>query len=621
MADLNLVARVVDKTKQGLSGVGKNIDNATKSTGKLKKAGKAAGLAVAGIGAAAVGIGGKVVKDLLATGDALDKMSKRTGVGVEELQKLGFAAEQSGSDLATVEKALLKQAKAIEAPTKAAEEAFEALGLSVDELKGKSPEEQFKIISEAMSGIEDPAEKARLAQDLFGKSGAQLIPLMDEGADGIAALGSQFEDTGNIMSENTAQSAAQFNDSMNILKNQGMAAGQEAFAALAPVMATAAEKFSELPMGAKATIAGMTALAPVLASAGSAIRGLTGITQGLAAAKKVVVGLLNKEKIAQVAKTVATVAGTAAQKAATAGQWLLNAALTANPIGLVIAALVALGAAVVVAYNKSEKFREIVTNAWNKIKEVWDTVSSIFKPAFEAFWDGIKVVFQTAWDLISGYFKTVIGIIQDVFRIFKSVFTGDWRGVWDGIKNLFSNAWNNIFGIFTTTINNILSKFGFGRDALARIWDNISSKVSSVWDGITGMIKGAINGIIGFINKLVNAWNGLKFKIPEIKLPKIKLPFGKSIDAGTFGGQSFSFPKLPTIPRLAEGGIVTSPTLALIGEKGPEAIVPLDRGRGTPQPLTVILNLDGVELGQAIVSNVNEASRRGELLLQGNFTQ
>ena len=74
-------------------------------------------------------------------------------------------------------------------------------------------------------------------------------------------------------------------------------------------------------------------------------------------------------------------------------------------------------------------------------------------------------------------------------------------------------------------------------------------------------------------------------------------------------------------PKMAQGGIVTRPTIAMIGEAGPEAVIPLGKGGMGGQPLYVTLNLDGVELGQAIVSNVNEASRRGELLLQGNFTQ
>jgi hypothetical protein len=86
-----------------------------------------------------------------------------------------------------------------------------------------------------------------------------------------------------------------------------------------------------------------------------------------------------------------------------------------------------------------------------------------------------------------------------------------------------------------------------------------------MWDGIKNAFRSAINWIIG-------AWNGLQF---SIHIPKVHIK-GTNVDVG---GGELGF-GVPSIPMLANGGIVNSPTLALIGEAGPEAIVPLNRGSG-----------------------------------------
>ena len=611
MASLDLVLELVDKTKAGLDSAGRNIDKTTKKTGGLRKASAAAGVAVGAIAVAGVGIGTALFAEMLDASQAIDNLSNTSKFGVENLQALGLIAKKSGGDIEDIADASremqLRLAEAATLGSGPAVDALNLLGVSLEDIQKLKPEKQFELIRDKLSEIEDPAERAFLAEELLGSSTERLTELIALSADEFDAQRDAVIESGKVMSEDAVDGNVKAAEAMGSLLGSVKGLTTNLLSNLSPIVEKIA-KFLEGNM-TPAVIALSVALGvtTMVASINLAVTAFTKIKAALAAAK----------------------VAFAATKAATLA---MNAALLANPIGIVIAVLVALGAALVIAYNKSETFREIVQNVWAKVKEAfqiavdfivetWDKFSGPFLAAFQALWSGVQLYFETVWNLISGYFQTAIDLIQDVFRIFKAVFTGDWRGVWDGIKNLFSNAWNNIFGTFSTTIDNILSKFGFGRDALARIWDNISSKVSSVWDGITGMIKGAINGIIGFINRLVNAWNGLQFKIPEITLPKVNLPFGKSVGGGTFGGQSFSFPKLPTIPRLAEGGVVTSPTLALIGEAGPEAVVPLNRSRGAPQALTVILNLDGVELGQAIVSNVNEASRRGELLLQGNFTQ
>ena len=181
---------------KGESRLNKFKGGATKIFGAVKKA--ATGLAIGGA-AALVGFGVAAVKNFADVGDQLDKMSKRTGFSVESLGELKFAAEQSGASLETVEKGAKRMASTIldaQMGLSTAVDAFDALGIKADELKGKSPEEQFQIMANALAGVEDASTKAALAQDVFGRAGTELLPLFNAGEKGMAALRDQAKSLG-----------------------------------------------------------------------------------------------------------------------------------------------------------------------------------------------------------------------------------------------------------------------------------------------------------------------------------------------------------------------------------------------------------------------------------------
>lgn len=100
---------------------------------------------------------------------------------------------------------------------------------------------------------------------------------------------------------------------------------------------------------------------------------------------------------------------------------------------------------------------------------------------------------------------------------------------------------------------------------ISSIWNSIKETASKVWGSIKDTIRATINGIIGYINKWIRALNNIKIRVPSITIPFV----------GTVGGWTISLPKIPEIPMLAEGGIVTKQMLAIVGEAGPEAIIPL----------------------------------------------
>ena len=160
------------------------------------------------------------VKQFANVGDSLNKMSLRTGVSVESLSQLGFAAEQSGGGLEVLEKGIIGMQKSIlnaERGLSTSVDTFDDLGLSVASLQGLSPEQQFKTIADAISRVEDPSRRAGLALQILGKSGQKLLPMMMDGAKGIEALQIQADSMGLTISTADAQKAADFTDQMNIL--------------------------------------------------------------------------------------------------------------------------------------------------------------------------------------------------------------------------------------------------------------------------------------------------------------------------------------------------------------------------------------------------------------------
>lgn len=141
----------------------------------------------------------------------------------------------------------------------------------------------------------------------------------------------------------------------------------------------------------------------------------------------------------------------------------------------------------------------------------------------------------------------------------------------------------------------------FGKDLGVALRDGIVDLLSGAWSGASTFARGLANSIIGFVNdNIIDRLNGLlEFEIG--------LPFGQSF--------RFNAPDIPNLPQLADGGIVRSPTLALIGEAGPEAVVPLNR-RGMSSGLmggvmNITINPPAGSSGPAIVEALKREVRRG----------
>ena len=212
------------------------------------KYGKVAAVGIAAIGVAVVGVGVAVSKSL-AKFDDIGKASARIGITTDAVQKLGFAAEQSGANFDTVERGLTRMAAALDdarlSENAPAARTLKSMNLSIEQFDGLNPEQQLELFADALSQVEDPSLRAAYAQDVFGRSGAQLLPLLQNGSAGMRALGKEFEATGGLIDGKAIKSGERFNDTMNVINKTIMAVRDQFVAALLPTLQRVADVFRE----------------------------------------------------------------------------------------------------------------------------------------------------------------------------------------------------------------------------------------------------------------------------------------------------------------------------------------------------------------------------------------
>lgn len=311
---------------------------------------------------------------------------------------------------------------------------------------------------------------------------------------------------------------------------------------------------------------------------------------------------------------------------------------------IVVGIIAAVVGAIVYLWNTSEEFRNIIkgilNDIWTLIKRLWDEV---LKPLFSFLAD----VFMTVIMPIAAFLGTVlVDVVMAVFRVIKSIWDNVLKPLVDFLIDVLAialqaiidvwNAWKPtievVFGILMWLWNNALRPLvdfiirflcgaikDFGvtvkdvLDAVKRIFSGIIDFIAGVFtgdwsrawrgvvnifggimDGLGSVIKAPLNGVIWLINQAIQGMN--KIKVPDW------------VPSWLGGGQGIN---IPQIPYLARGGIIDSPTLAMVGEAGKEAVVPLENNKGGLRELASLLL---TEMGPRNFSN--DSSGDGDLILQ-----
>lgn len=222
---------------------------------------------------------------------------------------------------------------------------------------------------------------------------------------------------------------------------------------------------------------------------------------------------------------------------------------------------------------------------------LWVMFMDTFFPGWQEAWLQAFVFFQQIWTSISTFLGNILNAIKTI-----------WITVWTAIKAFFTTIWESMKTFLGTTWDSILGMFNVANDKIKSVWtntwDSVKNIVVGAWENIKNTIKASINWVLEKINFIIRKANEIasKFAIPGFKPIQI-----------------------PTIPLLAKGGIVTEPTLAGIGEAGPEAVIPLSRaggmsGLGTTVNITINGDVSGEELVQTVQDRIMDLMRVNERL-------
>ena len=262
----------------------KGLREASRQIGNFANSARRTASALVGIGTAIVAPLALAVRTFAKVGDELDKTAARTGIAVDSLTQFGFAAEQTGSDLATFEKGVQRLSRSIFDASRnqaTAVDAFAKIGLTFADLAALSPEEQFLKVSAGLRQIESASERSAIAQQLLGRAGTRLLPLIALQTEELEALREQSDELGRTFGRDTATKAAALTDAFNRLTKAVQAFAVNVGGSLSEDLKRIADNITQAAAAAGAWvrengkfIRGLAKLGGVIVAAGGAIGGL-----------------------------------------------------------------------------------------------------------------------------------------------------------------------------------------------------------------------------------------------------------------------------------------------------------------------------------------------------------
>lgn len=366
----------------------------------------------------------------------------------------------------------------------------------------------------------------------------------------------------------------------------------------------------------------------------------------------------------------AEIAQSVAAGVAAAATWALNGAIAVltSPITLVIAAIAALIAIGVLLYQNWDTVVEFAKTAWQglcdfisgicqaigeffsglwtKLQEIFEPIGQWFGEKFQQAWDAIVNIFTPIGSWFGERWADVTSALANIGAWFTDMFQKAWTGLtnifsklgswfgerWADVTNALSNVSNWFGEMFTNAYNAVKDAFSSIGDFFSGVWETVKSIFVNagqmVGEAVGGAFKSAVNAVLGTIENVVNGFIGMINGVLDVvrNLPGL----------GWVGSVS-----TVSLPRLARGGIVDSPTIAMIGEAGKEAVVPLENtgfiqtlGRVVSSAVVnamagvgpqggfsgdgdIVIQIAGHEFGRVAIQEINkEHERAGQTLLK-----
>ena len=468
------------------------------------------------------GISSDKYSDIL---DELAKASQISGISVDKLaenltkngatmRQLGFNTDETIAMLAQFEAAGVNS-----------EAALTGLKTAVKNWanEGKNANDEFHNVVDAIRNAPDEMSGTQAAFDAFGsKAGAELAEAIRTGKfayDEFLADLADSKGTVNDTYDETVDSVDKAKLAIQNMKTTAAELANNFMEKYGPqiekVIGAITSKLEEIAPKIESGVEWLSDHLPEVAA------GAAGIAAAFAAWK--IAGIIT-------AVTTALAGMSAAEVVAAAKTWLLNAAMAANPIGLVVAAIAGLVTAFVILWNKSEKFRnfwkglwkeikattekyigavvDFFKNAWDKIKAIWGKVTGFFK----SVWDGIKEVFNAVSDWFKEKFNAAVEAIETVFN----AIIGFFSGIWESIKAIFAAVVDWFTERFTATVEAIKAVFSVITDFFGGVWDGIKKTFSSVGDWFEKKFENAVDNIKSVFSVVTGFFSGVWDNITSV---------------------------------------------------------------------------------------------------------
>lgn len=571
---VELVARIsadVSKLKTGLKSAEKEV---TGFGGFLQRHERAITFAIGGMVAAVGAMAYKSIKAYAQTGDAIQEMSQRTGLGTVAISELKYAAELSGSSLQGLEVSIRKMSQSIIDAKNGLEtsgRAFRDVGISVESLIGLKPEEQFLKIATAIASVGDETLRTALATDIFGaRTGTQLLPMLADGAEGLNKMRQEAHDLGIVFDPEMADKASKMQDSFQ--KLEGSLNGLKfAFAEIAgPVVQAMAEDLTTV----------------VKADWGTELRNT------FEKIKETFVEAFGGQYLTL--SEVRAAFDFTNQAALMAGKAIESTTIIVTKQSEVLATSKEVIDGVIVTtnlYTQSEieaakaagLLVENVPNATDKVRDFQQAIEDA-KEATDKAKDELKA--------ISERFKEMMDRIN------------------------YTGTSAQKFGVTMFDIYDAMNTLGYSIDDIRNKW--------GIWGDEIGSVEVALKALGLTAEEIDKILKNTTVSIATVRSNIADLQAAAKAAVGTPGEEEATLAyqrerqnersrKAGKPAPYASGGIINRPTLALMGEKAPaikEAIIPETMwGELGGKMMTIILELDGRVLSRAVMPYATEEIR------------
>lgn len=513
------------KGKETSESMGKKFGNAAKTVGKGM-------LAVGTATVGAIGVLTGMATKTAETTDRIDKMSQKIGLSREGFQEWDFIMSQSGMSVEQLQMGFKTMVNAVDQAidgTGKGAESFEKLGISVHDANGqvKDQETIFNEAVIALQGMEEGTEKAKLANDLFGRSGAEMMPLLNGAAGSVEEMKQKAHELGLVLDDETIDAGVVFTDTMDQAQRSLSTIVTKVGAEVMPIIQTMLEwVIANMP-----TI--QSVMSTVFGFIGGAVNNvISGFQDYLLPAFQTFYDWIQgnmpviKQFISDTFEKAKEMIDGAKDAVLTITEFIKEHWAVFEPI------LAGVAGAIVVY-----KLIAIAMGIWTAATTLWTTVTTIATTVAGAF--SAAIAFLTS----------PIGIAVVAIGAMIAIGVALYRN-WDTVKVKANELWS----VIKTKFN--------------QIKEAISGPINAAKDAV----KNAIDKIKGFFN--------FTFSWPKIPMPS----FGVSPSGWKIGDLlKGSIPKL-AINWNAKGGIFDEPTifntsrgLQGVGEAGPEAILPLNK--------------------------------------------